>query len=283
MPTNILDGKAIAEGIISDIAKKTANLNQRCPGLAVLQVGDHAASNSYINQKKLMSVKAGMKFQHIKLPASTSEQELIHEINKLNNDNNIDGFLVQLPLPKQISFINILASIDPSKDVDGFHPRHLGGLFYDDTKLAPCTPLGIMLLLQHANITLTAANVVIVGASTIVGQPLAIMLINQQATVTICQKHTQNLNNIVSRADILISATGNVNAIDTNHIKQDAIVIDVGINHTADGKINGDLDHSILSKRAKLYTPVPGGVGPMTVAALLENTWRAYQLNQSTK
>jgi len=285
--SNILDGKSLALTVIDDIKNKiyscTVKNSLRIPKLVVVQVGNDPASSSYIKQKQTMSLKAGMKFELIQLASTITETELLTTIKALNDNQGVDGFLVQLPLPKHICPSKIVAHILPTKDVDGFHPENMGNIFYRKHDLAPCTPLGILLLLENYKVELIGKNIVIVGASTIVGQPLATMLTNAGATVTLCHKLTNNLPKIVNNSDIIISATGNTKAVDANDIKQNAIVIDVGINFTANGRIIGDLDATIIKKRASLYTPVPGGVGPMTVAALLLNTWHAYLANMSAK
>ena len=285
--SNILDGKRLAMTVINDIKNKisscTAKNSLRIPKLVVVQVGNDPASSSYIKQKQTMSLKAGMNFELIQLASTITETQLLTTIKDLNDNQEVDGFLVQLPLPKHICPSNIVAHILPTKDVDRFHPENMGNIFYKNHGLAPCTPLGILLLLENYKVELAGKNIVVVGASTIVGQPLATMLSNAGATVTLCHKLTHNLPKIVNNSDIIISATGNIKAVDANDIKQNAIVIDVGINFTDDGRIIGDLDATIVKKRASLYTPVPGGVGPMTVAALLLNTWHAYLANMSAK
>lgn len=279
----ILDGKALANKIVTELHEKIIKTNNRRPKLVVVQVGNDSASNSYIKQKELMSVKAGIDFELRKLSAEIPENELITHIKNINNDNDIDGYLVQLPLPKHISPQKIVGFISPKKDVDGFHPSNMGSLFYNRECLAPCTPLGILLLLREYNIELNGKNISIIGASTIVGQPLSIMLTAEGATVTLCHNLTKNLSEIVNRSDIVISATGNPKALSAKNIKPGAIVIDVGINFDENGKITGDLNADDVKKIASYYTPVPGGVGPMTVAALLVNTWQAYQINLNAK
>lgn len=279
----ILDGKALANKIVTELHEKIIKTNNRPPKLVVVQVGNDSASNSYIKQKELMSVKAGIDFELRKLSAAISENELITHIKNINNDNDIDGYLVQLPLPKHISPQKIVGFISPEKDVDGFHPSNMGSLFYNKECLVPCTPLGILLLLREYKIELNGKNISIIGASTIVGQPLSIILTAEEATVTLCHKLTKNLSEIVNKSDIVISATGNPKALSAKNIKPGAIVIDVGINFDENGKITGDLNADDVKKIASYYTPVPGGVGPMTVAALLVNTWQAYQINLNAK
>jgi methylenetetrahydrofolate dehydrogenase (NADP+)/methenyltetrahydrofolate cyclohydrolase len=251
----LIDGKIIANNIIQNIALKTEKLSSRKPCLAVIQVGNDPASSSYIKQKELASIRAGFDFRHITLPINITEHELLTTIEKCCNDNALDSLLVQLPLPKHICPNKIVCRIKSDKDADGFHPHNMGCLFY-----------GINISGMHA---------VIVGASNIVGKPLIPLLLAKNTTVTVCHKFTKNLHKHVAMADILISATGNTNAIKANNIKENAIIIDVGINFV-DGKLVGDLDQEIVKQKASWYTPVPGGVGPMTVAMLIENTWKSY-------
>lgn len=279
----VLDGKKIAEEIVLKIKEEIKLLRSRKPMLNVIQVGEDPASCSYIKQKEKMSKNAGIDFEHIKLQSNISELDLLSIIKEINNNKGIDGLLVQLPLPKHISPSNIIANILPNKDVDGFHPINIGNLFYKNYELAPCTPLGIMKILEYANVNLKGKKVTIIGASNIVGKPLSIMLINANATVKICHKFSDDIESTLAKSDIVISATGNTKAVNPNFIKPGAIVIDVGINQTKDGQIIGDLDAEVVKKISSLYTPVPGGVGPMTVAALMINTMKAYKLNMCAK
>lgn len=271
----VLDGKLLANDIISVIAEKTEKLSRK-PQLVVIQVGDDPASTSYIRQKEIFSKRAGFKFNHVILDSSISQNELLGKISVFNNCEEVDGILVQLPLPQHICAAKIANSINPSKDVDGFSPHNMGGIFNRQDTLAPCTPKGIIRLIEHTGIKPEGLHAVVVGASNIVGQPLATMLSKIGMTVTICQKTTKNLSNFVSMADVLVSATGNTKAIDAGFVKKGAVVIDVGINFDRSGKITGDLEQEKIKQLASWYTPVPGGVGPMTVAMLIENTWNAY-------
>lgn len=271
----LIDGKIIANNIIQNIALKTEKLSSRKPCLAVIQVGNDPASSSYIKQKELASIRAGFDFRHITLPTNITEHELLTTIEECCNDNALDSLLVQLPLPKHICPNKIVCRITSDKDADGFHPYNMGCLFYGINNIGPCTPLGILRLLEHTQVDISGMHAVIVGASNIVGKPLIPLLLAKNTTVTVCHKFTKNLHKHVAMADILISATGNTNAINANNIKENSIIIDVGINFV-DGKLVGDLDQEIVKQKASWYTPVPGGVGPMTVAMLIENTWKSY-------
>lgn len=275
MTAKIIDGKLIAEKLQKEIAAKTkerlAN-GLRPPGLAVIIVGEDPASKIYVDKKRQMCQNLGFVSQNYNFPEELPESELLDLINKLNNDQNIDGILVQLPLPKQIGTNKILEAIDPDKDVDGFHPCNIGRLAIGKPALHPCTPKGIMTLLEFTGVELKGKHGVIIGASNIVGKPMALELINAGCTVTICQNTTRDLPTIVKQADILIAAAGVPKMVKGDWLKKDVIVIDVGINKLEGNKIVGDVDFEQAKKIASWITPVPGGVGPMTIITLMENT-----------
>lgn len=280
MTAQVIDGKALASQIKTDIAAAISSLNKqgnREPGLAVILVGDNPASQIYVKNKRQACENVGMRSIYHELPANTHEHELIELIQKLNHDKNIDGILVQLPLPQHIDSEHVLERIRPDKDVDGFHPYNLGRLAQRRPLLRPCTPYGIMLLLDSIGETYKGRNAVIVGASNIVGRPMALELLLAGCTITICHRFTHNLADFVKQADILVSAVGKPGLIKGEWIKSGATVIDVGINRLLDGTITGDVDFKEACKNAAWITPVPGGVGPMTVAILLKNTLIASQ------
>lgn len=275
MIAKVLNGKLIAQKILNTIAneiKQREHIGIRKPGLAVILVGNDNASQIYVKHKKQAAKEIGMLSETYNLPATTNQQELLNIINTLNTDQNIDGILVQLPLPKHIDTITILESILPNKDVDGFHPLNIGKLAQGHPTLRPCTPYGIMLLLKETNVELQGLHAVIVGASNIVGKPMAFELLHSNATVTICRRSTIDLPSYVKQADILIAATGNPHLIKAAWLKPGAIVIDVGMNRLENGSLVGDVEFDAAQGIANWITPVPGGVGPMTIAVLLQNT-----------
>ncbi len=271
----IIDGKAISktirEGLKKDIKKAGIT-----PGLAVVLVGENPASQTYVNSKKKACEKVGIKNFDYTLPEKITEKELLNLVAKLNNQKDVHGILVQLPLPGHIDAEKVLNLIDPKKDVDGFHPVNMGKLLAGD-KNAPrsCTPLGIMELIDSTGVEIKGKRAVVVGRSNIVGKPVAIMLLERHATVTVCHSRTQNLPDVVRSADIVVAAIGKPEFIKGDWIKKGAVVIDVGINRLADKKIVGDVDFEGASKNASWITPVPDGVGPMTIAMLLKNTLKA--------
>ena len=273
--TNIIDGKNIAEGIISDVRDEIQMLGLQL-SLAVILIGNNPASAVYVKNKKKAAERAGIKSHVIYLPSETTEIELINTIRDLNADKNINGILVQLPLPDHISSQTIIEEIDPNKDVDGFHPYNIGRLACRLPSLVPCTPRGVIHLLNSTGETYKGRHAVIVGASNIVGRPMALELMLAGATVTVCHRFTQGLVNHTRHADILISATGRPASITWDYVKVGATVIDVGITRGKDGKVYGDVDFEHVKRKAAHITPVPGGVGPMTVAILMQNTLRAY-------
>jgi methylenetetrahydrofolate dehydrogenase (NADP+)/methenyltetrahydrofolate cyclohydrolase len=271
----IIDGKKIAQDLREQIKNQVATL-KRNPGLAVVLVGDDAASQVYVNHKAKACSEVGFYSQKIELSANTPENELLKIIDNLNNDELIDGILVQLPLPEHIDSTKVIAKIDPTKDVDGFHAQNMGMLAQNRPFLSPCTPKGVITLLKTINYDLIGKNAVVVGASNIVGRPMALELINARATVMVCNSKTQNLSEKIKSADLVVVGIGKPEFIKAEWIKQDAVVIDIGINRLENNKLVGDVEFAKAKERASFITPVPGGVGPMTIATLLENTLIAY-------
>jgi len=249
----------------------------RSPKLAIILLGHALPSVIYVRNKKRACQKIGIEVVFFHENESMSEDNLFHLIQNLNEDSTVDGILVQLPLPKSITLSRILAALDPSKDVDGFHPYNIGLLAQGYPRFRPCTPYGIMQLLDTLPLSLCGLHAVIVGASNIVGKPMAFELLQAGCTVTICHIHTKGLQQHIQQADLLISAIGKTNVIQTKWIKPGSIIIDVGINRAANGSIKGDIDFDSAINKAYAITPVPGGIGPMTVTALMSNTWMAYQ------
>lgn len=279
----ILDGKTLADKIVEDIKQKTSRLKTK-PGLAVILVGDDPASSVYVKNKEKKALYAGFNSYICKLPEDTKKEKLLELIEKLNNDKSVDGILLQLPLPKHLNSVEFLDKIDPKKDVDGFHPINAGKLFLNEKPYAvPCTPKGIMRILKEYNIQIEGKNVVIIGRSNIVGKPSGALLLNENATVTVVHSKTKNLQNITKTADILISATGKSNMVTKDMVKPGAVVIDVGIIRRQDGKLIGDIDFNEVQNVAGFITPVPGGVGPMTIASLIENTYELHLLHNTEK
>ena len=279
MTARIIDGKAIAGQIKAQVRVSTdalAAAGKRRPGLAVVMVGDAAASQVYVRNKRLSCDQAGIFSSAHDLPASTSEVELLDLIRLLNNDSAIDGILVQLPLPAQIRSRAVIEAIDPGKDVDGFHPYNLGRLAQREPLLRPCTPYGVMKMLSSIGTPVAGLDAVVVGASNIVGRPMALELILAGATTTVCHSRTKHLGAQVARADLVIAAVGQPDMVRGGWIKPGAIVIDVGMNRLASGKLVGDVEYAPAAERAAWITPVPGGVGPMTVAMLMSNALEAY-------
>ena len=268
----ILDGKQLSKDIKEILKNEIANFSKKV-GLAVVLVGNDSASNLYVSMKKKACDYVGIDSFSLEFSEEISETELTEKIKELNNDDKVDGILVQLPLPKHIDTQKILSLINPEKDVDGFHPYNIGQIVAGLDGFAPCTPLGMVRLLEKYNLDdLRGKNAVVVGASNIVGKPIASLLLNLNATVDICHIYTKNLKEHTLKADILVVAVGKQNLITADMVKDDVIIFDVGINKTENGKIVGDVDFDEVSKKASFITPVPGGVGPMTIAMLLENT-----------
>lgn len=277
MSATLINGNEIAANILQELKNNIAAM-QKKPGLAVIQVGKDAASTIYVTKKREVCTSIGMKSFAYNLPLSTREEDLISLITELNENDAIDGIMVQFPLPKELNSSYICSHIAPKKDVDGLSPLSLGNIITGDTNhMTPCTPQGIMLVMLEIKAQLAGAHVVIVGASTIVGKPLAMLLINQKATVTVCHRDTKDLASHIKNADILISAIGKTQVIKSEWIKPDAIVIDVGINRH-NGTVVGDIDFESAKDKASWITPVPGGIGPITVAVLMLNTFRAFSL-----
>ena len=276
----IIDGRLIAQNIKSDLKKEIENLKLKGinPGLAVILVGEDNASKIYVKNKKRCCDELGIFSEEFYFSEDTSEKEIIDLIEKLNQDKKINGILVQLPLPSHINQKNITESILPEKDVDAFHSSTIGNLLTNHTKLLPCTPAGIIEIFNRENISLVGKHCVIIGRSNIVGKPLAFMLINEDATVTICHSKTKNLSEICKNADIIICAVGKEKFLNKNMIKKGAVIIDVGINRDENGKICGDVDFDDVKNIASAITPVPGGVGPMTIAMLMKNTITATKI-----
>jgi methylenetetrahydrofolate dehydrogenase (NADP+)/methenyltetrahydrofolate cyclohydrolase len=280
MSARILDGKKIAQELRAEIKQRVDRRlasGKRPPGLAVLKVGNEAASEVYVRNKREACVEAGFISFDYDLPLDTSREKLLSHIDQLNSDPNVDGILVQLPLPKHIDQTIIIERINPAKDVDGFHPYNIGRLAQRIPRLRPCTPFGVMRLLQATGEALEGKEAVVVGASNIVGRPMSLELLLAGCTVTTCHRYTQNLPGHVARADVLVVAVGKPGMVKGDWIKPGAIVIDVGINRLPDGKLVGDVEFESARQRAGWITPVPGGVGPMTVATLLLNTLEAAE------
>lgn len=286
MSAQLIDGKQAALNLREEVAKKInfhLQAGQRSPALAVILVGLDPASEIYVRNKHLACEKAGITSHSFSLDTTTSQPELEALIDKLNEDTKVDGILLQLPLPKHLDASPLLERIRPEKDVDGFHPFNLGRLAQRQPLLRPCTPKGIMTLLQNLNINLRGLKATVVGASNIVGRPMALELLLAGCTVTVTHRFTKDLATEVAQADLIVVGVGIPNLVKGEWIKPGAIVIDVGINRLEDGTLVGDIEFTSANKRAAWITPVPGGVGPMTVASLLENTLQAYENNLSLK
>ena len=280
MTANIIDGKAIALRLTDQIAeqvKKRVQQGQRAPGLAVILIGDDPASSIYVAKKRRDCERVGFKSIAHDLPASTSEQYLLQLIDDLNENPDIDGILVQLPLPEHINTDLVIERIRPDKDVDGFHPYNIGRLVQRIPMLRPCTPKGVMTLLESTGEPIRGKNAVIVGASNIVGRPMTMELLLAGCTTTTCHRFTEDLPTEVNHADILVVGVGKPGLVKGEWVKPGAIVIDIGINRMSDGHLAGDVEFGTAKERASWITPVPGGVGPMTVATLLENTLYAAE------
>jgi methylenetetrahydrofolate dehydrogenase (NADP+) / methenyltetrahydrofolate cyclohydrolase len=274
--TTLASGKPLAEAIQADVRKRVAELSGGPPCLCVVLVGEDPASQAYVRGKDKAARACGIESRQIRLPATTSEAELLRLIDQLNRDPGVHGLLVQLPLPDAIDPARVALAIDPAKDVDGLHPLNAGRLVANEPAPVPCTPMGCIYVLDHHGIAIEGANAVVIGRSEIVGKPVALLLLHRNATVTICHSRTRNLPEIVGRADILVAAIGKPRFIQGSWIKPGAAVIDVGVNRV-DGKLIGDVDFEAANGRAGLLTPVPGGVGLLTVAMLLRNTVQAFE------
>ena len=274
----IMDGKSLKGEILSGLAEEVKALD-KVPTLCVIQVGDDEASNVYINQKRKMCNDIGYNFIHEKYDDSITEEELLKNIERFNNNDNINAILVQMPLPSGINEKNIQNAVNKYKDVDGLNDSNIVDLISGKSSLYPCTACGVISLLDKYGVTLEGSNVVIVGRSSLVGMPLFHMLENRNATVTLCHSKTRNLQSITKNADIIISATGVKGLIKEDMVNNNAVVVDVGITRE-NGKLYGDVDFDSVSKKASLITPVPGGVGPMTIASLAQNVLKAYKMQK---
>ncbi len=278
MPAQLIDGKALAQeirqGIAQDIEALVGQTGVR-PGLAVVLVGDDPASAVYVRNKKKACDTAGLYVDDHTLPATTTQEELLKLINQLNADPKIHGILVQLPLPSQIDSQTVLNAVLPEKDADGFHPYNIGRLVAGDPLFVPCTPKGVIRMIESTGQTIEGKRAVVLGRSNIVGKPVAMLLMHRHATVTICHSRTQDLPEMCREADILVAAIGKAQFVKADMVKPGAVVIDVGINRLGDGRLVGDVDFEPVKERAGWLSPVPGGVGPMTIAMLLANTFEA--------
>ena len=282
--SKLIDGKLVSSEIRQVISQETADFTQKKgiqPHLVVIIVGNDAASMTYVRNKKKACESVGFKSTVIELPIKTTEDQLVETIEKLNEDHSVHGILVQLPLPKHISEEKIIQTISVKKDVDGFHPYQIGALVSGMDCLKPCTPSGVIELLKYYNIELQGRHAVIIGRSHIVGKPLIQLLLEENATVTVCHSRTQNLSQFTKTADILIVAIGRANFVKADMVKDQAVVIDVGINRLETGRLVGDVAFEDVSQKASYITPVPGGVGPMTITMLLRNTLKAAKQLQS--
>jgi len=278
----ILDGKQIAKEYRQRLKNQVNELKEHgfTPKLSVILVGNDGASQSYVKSKKKAAEKIGMISEIVHLDESTSEEEVLSELNRLNNDDTVSGILVQVPLPKQVSEQKVLETINPNKDVDGFHPINIGKLYIDEQTFVPCTPLGIMEILKHADINLEGKNAVVIGRSHIVGQPVSKLLLQANATVTILHSRTKNMNAHLKQADVIVSAVGQPGLVTKENVKVGAVIIDVGNTPDENGKLKGDVAYDEVKEIASAITPVPGGVGPLTITMVLNNTLLAEKLRR---
>jgi len=275
---NIIDGKAISAAIRAEIKAETEAFFQQNgirPGLAVIIVGEDPASQVYVRNKRRACEEVGFYSEAYELPAETTQDELNALVDKLNADPAIHGILCQLPLPKHLDENEVILRIDPKKDVDAFHPTNVGRIMIGDYSFLPCTPAGVMALLERSGIEISGKECVVVGRSNIVGKPQAMLLLHANGTVTVCHSRTKNLAEVCRRADILVAAIGKADFFTADMVKEGAVVIDVGMNRRADGKLTGDVDFESVAPKASYITPVPGGVGPMTITMLMQNTLTA--------
>ena len=277
----IISGKVVSQAKRDEIKAKVAALKAegKNVGLAVIIVGDNSASRVYVNNKKKACAEVGIESFEYALPESTTEKELVELIEKLNNDNRVNGILCQLPLPAGLDEKAVINSISPAKDVDAFHPVNVGHIMIGDYSFLPCTPAGIMEMLRYYNIEIKGKNCVVIGRSNIVGKPMAMLLLQADGTVTVCHSKTKNLAEITRAADILVAAVGKPKFVTADMVGDGAVVIDVGMDRDENGKLCGDVDFEAVEKKASYITPVPGGVGPMTITMLLENTVTAAAVN----
>ncbi len=279
----IIDGKAVSAKVKEQVRKEAETLREKGIeiGLAVVIVGDKPASRVYVNNKKKACAEVGFNSYEYALPEETTEAELLELVEKLNNDDKVNGILVQLPLPKQINENAIINAIRPEKDVDAFHPENVGHIMIGDFSFLPCTPAGVMELIAETGVDVCGKNCVVIGRSNIVGKPMAMLLLHKNGTVTICHSRTKNLEEICSNADILVAAVGKAGFVTPDMVKAGAVVIDVGMNRNAEGKLCGDVDYTACFDKAGYITPVPGGVGPMTIAMLMTNTLTAAKIKNN--
>jgi methylenetetrahydrofolate dehydrogenase (NADP+)/methenyltetrahydrofolate cyclohydrolase len=278
MPATLIDGKAIAASVRAEVKARVSEFTARTgirPGLTVVLVGEDPASQVYVRNKGKAADEAGFLSRQVDLPASTSERELLELVARMNADGSVHGILVQLPLPKQIDAKKVIGAIDPRKDVDGLHPLNAGFLFTGGEAFIPCTPYGILKMLDHEKVELKGRHAVVVGRSNLVGKPAAMLLLARHATVTICHSRTEDLPSVVRSGDVVVAAVGKAGMIRGSWIKPGAVVIDVGMNRNDEGKLCGDVAFDEAKEIAGAITPVPGGVGPMTIAMLLQNTYEA--------
>lgn len=273
----VIDGKLISQNLKDKVRDEVSKLKEDgiFPCLAVIIVGNDPASRVYVNNKKKACEYTGIKSLEYALPESTSEEELLELIEKLNHDEQVNGILCQLPVPKHIDEKAIINAISPKKDVDAFHPTNVGHIMIGDHVMLPCTPAGVIEMIDYCGIDLTSKNCVVIGRSNIVGKPMAMLLLQKNATVTICHSKTKDLGNITRQADVIVSAVGKINTLTADMVKDGAVVIDVAINRKDDGKLCGDVDYENVMQKASYITPVPGGVGPMTISVLMKNTLNA--------
>lgn len=281
----IIDGKKVSEHLRKELTEEIRKLKEETgvvPGLAAVLVGNNPASQIYVRNKRKACEEVGIYSEEHNLPEETTESDLLSLVEKLNHDEEIHGILVQLPLPKQINEAKILKAVSPLKDIDGFHPENVGLLVEGNPRFIPCTPYGIMKLLDYYGIEIQGKEAVVVGRSNIVGKPVSLLLLHRHATVTICHSRTRSLAEVTLRADILVAAMGRAKFITSDMVKEGAVVIDVGINRLPDGKLSGDVDFEKVREKASYITPVPGGVGPMTIGMLLWNTFSSAKNSQKT-
>ena len=277
----IIDGRQVAKTTRANLAKEIADFSQNTgivPGLAAVLVGGDPASEIYVRNKRKACTEVGIYSEEHKLAEETTEEELLTLVESLNNDENIHGILVQLPLPKHINVTRVLRTVSPLKDVDGFHHSNVGLLVEGNPRFVPCTPLGIIVMLDAYDIPIEGKEAVVIGRSNIVGKPISLLLLHRHATVTTCHSRTQNIGEVISRADIIVAALGRAKFVTADMVKEGAAVIDVGINRTDEGKLVGDVDFENVQDKASFISPVPGGVGPMTIAMLLQNTFNSAKL-----
>ena len=276
----IIDGKALSEKVLKEIEKEHSELEKKAgrkAGLAVIMAGENPASQIYVRNKIRACERVGFHSETIRFDENISEESLLLEIEKLNNNSNIDGILVQLPIPKHIDDLKVINAISAEKDVDGFHTTNIGKMMIgDETGFLPCTPAGVIQMFEEYNIDLEGKDVLVIGQSNIVGKPMTLLLIKKRATVQVCNSKTKNLSEKLQKADIVIAAAGSPKLVKAADVKEGTVVIDVGINRV-DGKLCGDVDFEEVSKKASFITPVPGGVGPMTIAMLIKNTFESYK------